>query len=250
MTKNLKYILLILIAAGFTSCYTRYNTNLIQERKNLPQYEQGVYENYRLRVNDELVMRIISANKETAKLFSQFNSGSGGGQNSSAFRIYSDGTIDLPYVSHIPVLDKTLKEAEQIVKDSLSGFAADIQVKFALKTATFCMIGEAGRGYYPIYKERLNILQAIALAGGIQQSAKMNKVQIIRTTATGTVIKTFDIRTQSIIDSEFYYIYPNDIIYCDVSKRKFWAVDSYFGFTGLITSSITFMLTVWNMIDK
>jgi polysaccharide export outer membrane protein len=248
--KLLKYIILCLVVAGFSSCYTRYNTNILQERKNLPQYENGVYEEYRLRVNDELVMRVISDNKETAALFSGFNGGSGGQNNSSAFRIYGDGTIDLPYISHIPVLDKTLKEAEQIVTDSLSGFAPNIKVKLALKTATFCVIGEAGRGYYPIYKERLNILQALAMTGGIQRSAKMNKVQVIRTTTSGTVIKTFDIRTQSIIDSEFYYVYPNDIIYCDVSKRKFWAVDSYFGFTGLIASSVTFMLSVWNLLDK
>ncbi|MDR1543009.1 MAG: polysaccharide biosynthesis/export family protein [Prevotellaceae bacterium] len=244
-----KYILLIAILTSFSSCYTRYNTNLIQERKNLPQYEQGVYETYRLRVNDELVMRVMSENKETARLFDGFNGGSAG-NNTSAFRIYGDGTIDLPYVSHIPVLGKTLKEAEQIVTDSIISFAPDIKVRLALKTQTFCMIGEAGRGYFPIYKERMNIYQALALAGGMLQSAKMSKVQIVRTTATGTVIKSFDIRTKSIIDSEFYYIYPNDIIYCDVSKRKFWAVDSYFGFTGLISASITFMLSVWNLLDK
>jgi polysaccharide export outer membrane protein len=129
----------------------------------------------------------------------------------------------------------------------MRSFVSDIQVRLALSTNTFCVIGAAGRGYFPIYKERLTIFQALALSGGISEGGDYSKVKIIRETDEGTKIISFDIRSKSIIDSEFYYVYPNDIIYVDVSKKKFWAINSYAGFLGVITSSITLLLTVWNL---
>ncbi|MDR3327178.1 MAG: polysaccharide biosynthesis/export family protein [Prevotellaceae bacterium] len=243
---KLKYILFLLLTIGLSSCYTRYSSNLLQERKNLPQYQKNVYEEYKLRVNDELVMRVITEDEGLKVIFSS----SGNGDNAFSYRVYDDGTVDFPFLPKMYLAGKTLEEAENILREHFLDFANDVRIKLALKTNTFCVIGDAGRGYFPIYKERLTIYQALALSGGINESAVLSKVKIIRTSDTGTVIKSFDIRSKSIIDSEFYYIQPNDIIYCDLSKKKFWASGSYAEFTGFITTSVTFLLTVWNMIEK
>ena len=212
------------------SCYTRYTNNLLQERKSLPQYDKVDVKKYRLKVNDELVIRVLSTNESIIKIFSQLSIG----QN--AYRIFEDGTVDFPYMPRVELCGKTIDEAEDIL--------TDVEVKLALKTQTFCVIGEAGRGYFPIYKERLTIYQALALSGGLNDGARFNKVKIIRTTESGTVIKTFDIRTQSIIESDFYYIMPNDIIYVDMSSKKFWALNNFSDFVGIVTSSLTFLVTV------
>jgi polysaccharide export outer membrane protein len=243
---KLKYILFLLITIGFSSCYTRYSSNLLQERKNLPQYQKDVYEWYKLRVNDELVMRIITEDETLKVMFPSASTN----ENALSYRVYDDGTVDFPFLPKTPLVGKTLEEAEAILREYFLEFANDVQIKLALKTNTFCVIGDAGRGYFPIYKERLTIYQALALSGGINESAVLSKVKIIRTTDTGTIIKSFDIRSKSIIDSEFYYIQPNDIIYCDLSKKKFWASGSYAEFTGFITTSVMFLLTVWSMIEK
>jgi len=49
------------------SCYTRYTNNLLQERKNLPQYDKVDVKKYRLKVNDELVIRVLSTNESITK---------------------------------------------------------------------------------------------------------------------------------------------------------------------------------------
>jgi len=221
---------------------------LLQERSALPTYENGVYEDYLLQVNDEAVVRVISKDEMLMSAFP--SAGASGGSNTMSYRIYEDGTADFPFVSHVPLAGKTLKEAAQVLTDSLTHFAPGVFVKMALKTSTFCVIGAAGRGYYPIYRERLTIFQALALSGGMEQSAKFSQVKIVRTLPNETIIKTFDIRSKSIIDSEFYYIQPNDIIYCDYSKKKFWATNSYSGFLGLISSPVSFALVVWNLWDR
>lgn len=237
-----KSLLFLLITAfALSSCYTRRGTNLLQERESLPQYEKVGYEDYKLQINDELLIRVLTNNESLKKMFPEVIASNIGG---NSHRIYEDGTADFPYLPKIHLQGKTIKEAEDILKEKLREFSEDVEVKLALHTQTFCVIGEAGRGYFQIYKDRMTIFQALALSGGINDGAVFSKIRIIRTTDKGTIIKSFDIRTKSIIESEFYYIQPNDIIYVDTSKKKFWASSNLTSFLGLITSSVTFLLTV------
>ena len=61
-------------------------------------------------------------------------------------------------------------------------------------------------------------------------------------------ILEFDIRTNTIIDSKYYYIYPNDVIYVARTKDSFYKVPTYTGFLGLITSSVALLTTVLNYV--
>lgn len=246
--KFLRIVTYCLIMLAATSCYTRRVVGLLQERDNLPAYERGLYREYRLRKNDELTLRIITANKESAAMFGAQRTSLSSNNNGITYPIHEDGTIDIPYLSHIPVEGLTLEEAETFLTEQIKPYIPDAQVKLALSTSTFCVIGDAGRGYYNIYKERLTIYQALALCGGLNDSGDYGNVKIVRETNNGTKIVSFDLRSKSLIDSEFYYIYPNDIIYVDVTKKSFWAVNSYSGFLGIITSSLSLMLTVWNLV--
>lgn len=227
-----------------SSCYPIRRVGLLQERTNLPEYEKGVYEQYHLQKNDELEMRVISLNSETVSLFNQNNTISSTANLS--YRIFEDGTIDVPYVSKVEVVGLTLLQAEQKLEEIFSGFGDDIRVKLALSTGTFCVIGDAGRGYFPIYKDRLTIYQALALCGGANESADFGRVKILRKVNEETKIIEFDIRPRSVIESEYYYVYPNDVIYFDFSKRRFWAIDSYSGFLSIISSSLSMLVSVWN----
>ncbi len=246
--KFLRIATYCLIMLATTSCYTRRVVGLLQERDNLPTYERGLYREYHLRKNDELTLRIITANKESAAMFGAQRTSLNASNNGITYPIHEDGTIDIPYLSHIPVEGLTLEEAETFLTAQIKPYVPDAQVKLALSTSTFCVIGDAGRGYYNIYKERLTIYQALALCGGLNDSGNYGNVKIVRETNDGTKIVSFDLRSKSLIDSEFYYIYPNDIIYVDVTKKSFWAVNSYSGFLGIITSSLSLMLTVWNLV--
>ena len=232
-----------------SSCYPIRRVGLLQEREGLPEYEKGEYEQYHLQKNDELELRVISMNPETALLFQQRASSYRSISTTSSsftYRIYEDGTIDVPFLSKVHVAGLTLQQAEQKIEEELAEFSEDIMVKLALSTGTFCVIGDAGRGYFPIYKDRLTIYQALALCGGISSSADYGKVKILRRSNEGTKIIEFDIRPNSLVDSEYYYVYPNDVIYFDFSKRRFWAIDSYSGFLSVISSSLSMLVSVWN----
>ena len=205
MMKIINRVVLFLVVFVLFSCYTRRSTNLLQERKSLPQYSPTTVTDYVLQPNDELVIRVITNNASLQYMF-PFSSTSG--RNINSYRIFEDGTADFPYITRVPLAGKTVKEAEAILCGRLKEFADDVEVKLALKNQTFCVIGEAGRGYFPIYKERLNIFQALAMAGGIGDGAAFSEVKIIRQTERGTVVKTFVGKSDAVCGIDYFVDNP------------------------------------------
>ena len=58
----------------------------------------------------------------------------------------------------------------------------------------------------------------------------------------------FDMRTNSLIDSKYYYIYPNDVIYVARERNSLYTVNNYSSFVSLITSSVALLTTVLNYV--
>jgi polysaccharide export outer membrane protein len=199
------------------------------------------YEDYKIRVNDLIVFRLITLEETVASLFS---SGGASASNMIQYPVYADGTIDLPFLESIHVEGLTVNEAALKVESYYKEIIPDAAVKLALFNKTFTVLGDINPGIYPIYKDRMTIFQALAMTGDLALSGDRKNVRIIRETDEGTKILEFDIRPANIIESEYYYIYPNDIIYVKKENQSFFKSTSYGGLLSLITSSISFFTTV------
>ncbi len=79
---------------------------------------------------------------------------------------------------------------------------------------TFSIIGAGKAGRYNFPREKVNVYQALAIAGDLGFYVDRSKIKILRETEKGVQIKTFDIRSIDVINSEFYYLEPNDIYFC------------------------------------
>jgi len=211
----------------------------------LPKYVKADYVDYRIRINDEIVYRLIT-DDETGLSKMIAPESSMGGQNQISYRVYTDGTIDLPFVSKIRVEELTLDEASLVVEKRLQELIPKATVKLTLANKTFSVFGDAGYGVFPIYKEKLTIFQALSLAGDFSDSSDRRHVRIIREVNNGTQILEFDIRPKSIIDSKYYYIYPNDIIYVKREFSSFYKVNNYSTLLGVITFSMSLLFNVLN----
>jgi polysaccharide export outer membrane protein len=72
-------------------------------------------------------------------------------------------------------------------------------------------------------------------------------VRIIRPHGNGEPeVLEFDIRSNTVIDSKYYYVYPNDVIYVSRSPGSFYKVSSYSGFVAIVTSSLSLLIAVLN----
>ena len=237
--------LLIIIIVGLisSSCYTQRDKSLWQESKSFPRYEKANFEPYKIHVNDELIFRVTSTDEEFVILIDAGSSASQ--QQGVSYRVYQDGTIDLPFIDSVKVAGLTIHEAVEVIQRRFIQLIPDAEVKLALSNKVYTVIGEAGNGLFPIYRDKLTIYQALAQSGEIALSGDRKHIKIIRKINGEPHILEFDIRPRSVIDSKYYYIYPNDVIYVQKESASFYKTNSYSALLGLITSSISLFTTVF-----
>lgn len=246
--KRLPFRALIIITLGvflLNGCVTTRRTAYLQEYKE-SEYS-GEYvppEDYLIQPNDNIYLNVATPDPRTSAMFNAMGESGNMGFDEATAQIYSyvveiDGTCSLPYIGSIFVAGKTIAEAKVLIESELSDYVNDATITVKLVNNNVTVLGEVRTpGIYPLYKERLNIFQAIALAGDVDTYGDRYRVSVLRKSSEGTITKTFDITDKEIIDSEYYYILPNDVVYVAPMKGKFFAIDSFpwaLVFTGITT---------------
>lgn len=248
--RRLSIVLLGLVAVLMTGCYSHRQIGYLQEptkANKLPVYDSVAYEPYRIRVNDEIIYRLITLDEKMMKMF-EANNNVANGQYANSYRVYADGTVDIPFLKPVKLVGLTEAEAQDTLKAAFREIIPDADIKLALYNKYFSVIGDARAGQFFIYKEKMNIFQALALTGDVMNSGDRRHIRIIRPRDGGQEpeVLEFDMRTNTIIDSKYYYIYPNDVIYVARTKDSFYKVPSYTGFIALVTSSVALLTSVLN----
>lgn len=255
---KIKLLLLTTLLVSFLgSCVTPRDTNLLQDiPKNYP-IDVNLNNDYKVIPGDQLVLKIYTLDESMQELFSPYirqtsqgiAGASASAKNNGTLNVYSDGTVKIPYLGNIYVEGYTIPEIKKIFEDKFSSFSPDLTVDVNLQNRFFSVLGKAGQGRYSMPLHKLNIFQALAISGSFDKFGDRTRVKIIRQTPNGTEVKTFDIRSKDIVDSEYYYIQPNDVIYVNEMSRTFFGrVTTFSGVLGLVgilgtlTGAITFII--------
>lgn len=214
---------------------------------------------YKVKKFDNLYISIVTLNPEVNALFdsnaspSGYNSGtvSNYGDNTSqyinGYQIDSNGNIDLPLIGTIQVEGLSLDQIKDaIYKKSLS-YLKEPNIKVKLLSFKVNVSGEVkNSGIYYSYNEKLTILEAISMAGGVTDNAKIKKALVVR--QEGKISHAFevDLTSKDFILSKAYYLQPDDFIYIKPSKNKKSELNStnY----SLFLSTITTILLIFNII--
>lgn len=235
-------------------CIPQKETVYFQDLEGRSGYEnpygelETITEKYQLKPNDALSIRVTTSNP---KLSEFFNMGMGNQSNASTsqsplytYPIDDHYNIDFPFVGPINLEGCTRKEATDKIIESLQPFVSDAQVTVRLSNPSFIALGETNsRGRISMGKEQVTIYEAIALAGDVRPFGKKRQVKIIRPTKEGSESFYVDLTDNNLLNSDRYYIYPNDILYIRPMKAKTWGIGESFSF-GILTSAIAMYLTL------
>jgi polysaccharide export outer membrane protein len=84
------------------------------------------------------------------------------------------------------------------------------------------VLGEVGHpGVFDIQNEKINIFEAIALAGDLSMFGKRDNVLLIREKANGKrETLRIDLRDARLIDSPYFYLQQNDVLYIQPNEPK------------------------------
>lgn len=250
------HIIACLITSMFlNSCTTSKSVNLLQDIE--PVYTSRPFTDYKLQYKDEIFCSIMTNNEDFSSIFNSsslnqvISTGEQNINNSTPYTIYENGNITIPFFGDIHIAGKTIREAEEIIENKMRQAIPDARVKIILRNNMYYVVSDEQRGRYDIYKDNMTIYQALAAHGRPSSRIDLSKVKIIRADETGnSVVKTFDLRAESLIESEYYYIKPNDVIYYSTSNRAFFRIDSFTGLLAAIAFPITTVTAIFAIIGR
>jgi polysaccharide export outer membrane protein len=263
-----KILFISLFPILLASCVTSKKVNLLQEPndKTIPSYADTLnFEDYKIRIGDQLYINVYSIDEKTSKLFNS------GGQNSYLMRqqvgaysssdlytylVLEDGTIDFPMVGNLKVRNLTTHEVKVLLEKELSTFLKNYQdyalvsVDVNIVQRGYSIISERGTGYFQIQKEKLTIFEALAQAGDIGDWSDRSKVRIVREIEGQTKVITFDVRSKDIINSEYYYIEPNDVIYIQKLKGQALGISNAATTVSIVATTLSFGGFIYAIVQR
>lgn len=267
---NWKKLLVLLLPLLMASCVTSRRVNLMQEpgKNGIPSYTDTLsYQDYELRTGDRLYIYVYSVDERIDKMFNasgggvssaqmrQGNSG-GGGYDLYTYLVQEDGTIDFPMVGRVPVRGKTTRDVKHILEKELSSFIKGygeyqmMSVEVNIVRRSFSVISDRGSGTFNIQREKVTIYEALAMAGDIGDFGDRSKIRIVREKEGKTEVKVFDVRSKDIINSEYYYIEPNDVIYIQRIKGQSFGINSVTTSISVVATTLAFGGFVYGLIVR
>jgi polysaccharide export outer membrane protein len=174
-----------------------------------------------------------------------------GNQNNGAlfgYLIDKDGYIEFPVVGKVKLGGLSIYEAETKIQEVARDYLEEPVVRVRLLNYRFTVLGEVnGETTVNTYNNRISILEAIGLAGGLDELADRSNVKVIRQHENGAKVHYMNLLQENLLDSEFYYVHQNDVIVVPPLKQR--PFRKYFGENlALIISSLSLILLTINLI--
>lgn len=108
---------------------------------------------------------------------------------------------------------KRLTEPVELMKDP------SVIIRFMNMKVT--VLGEVGQqGLVTVPGERLTILEAVGLAGGINENGKKSNVKVVREVNGTREVATIDLTSKAVFDSPYYTLMQNDVLIVEASGQK------------------------------
>ena len=268
MVKLRNIVFFALVGMALSSCVTARKVNYMQKPDNqIPSYADTLsYEDYVLRIGDRLYVYVYSLNEDIQKMYnaggansSQMRQQMSGGGMYGSYDLYTylvdeEGNIDFPTIGKVAVQGKTTREVKLKLEQELGTLLQEIpgysmvSVEVNIVNRSFSVIG-AQSGRYMINKEKMTVFEALAMAGDLGEFNSRKEIKLVREKNGVTTIKTFDARSEDIINSEYYYIEPNDIIYIRQIPGYSFGINHVTTVIGVTAATISFGVLIYTIVQ-
>ena len=220
---------------------------------NKPQVDSSLYISkaplYKIQNQDVLYVKVFSLALQENDLYNIMPSQSQGtamqsdaGLYINGYAVNDSGCIVLPVMGQVKVVGKTIDQAQQEIYERLKHYFKDATVIVKLLSFKVSVLGEVARpGVYRNYNTQLTILEALSMAGDINQYGSRRNVMIIRTTPEGNQTYRINLTDPGILGSQGFYLQPNDYILVNPLKQKTWGT----GKTGI--ESLSTIITILSL---
>jgi polysaccharide export outer membrane protein len=237
----------------FASCGSTKDVAYLQNSEEIDFARSEYLYDARIMPKDVLTITVNTVNPEAAAPFNltvptSFNNQTRSTYSQPILQTYlvdNQGFIDYPVIGRLEVGGLTKSMCEKLLHDKIQPYlnaAENPVVTVRMSNYKISVLGEVNRpGMFTVDNEKINILEALAKAGDLTIYGVRNKVKLIREDAKGRKeIHTINLNDANIINSPYYYLQQNDIVYVEPNNVK--AQNSKIGQTTTLWFSATSIL--------
>lgn len=241
------------------SCASRKNIVYYQDPDKI-NTQQNV-NSYEVKIQpDDLLMIIVSA--EDPEIAIPFNltsvtisntsnlQSSGGQQIVQSYLVDKNGNIEFPVLGKLQIGGLTRTEVLQLLKEKIAVYIKNPIINLRIMNFKISLQGEVNvPGTYSLASERLTLIEALSMAKDLTIYGKRNNILIIREINGVKSYNRIDITKADFINSPFYYLAQNDVVYVEPNKTKISS--SVVGpNTGVIISAVSILISLSVLIFK
>ena len=200
--------------------------------KQMEETGQPATFEYHVMPKDELTITVSTSDPEVSAPFyrkiglTKNQSTPGQGMDNAKLLDYlvdNSGFIDFPVLGKIKVEGLTTRECEALIREKLQTHLSEVpMVTVRVSNFKVSVLGEVKNpGMYQVEDEHVNIFQALALAGDMTLNSVRDDVELLRVDARGNKqVVHLDLTKADIIESPYYYLQQNDIVYVKPTKER------------------------------
>lgn len=238
--------LIILVTILFSSCATKRNTVYFQSDTNTINVPSKFNEEV-ITADDILNISVTALDMTSITPFlkEKFINNNMEQNLLDGYKVDANGEISFPLIGNIKVADLTTKQAAIKIQEILSKSIIDPLVNVRLLNYNITILGEVNKpGTFRVIDPKINIIQALGLAGDITIYGKRKNIKVIREINGNSVSTEVDLTNSNFISSDFYYLRKNDVVYVEPT----FAQIKNSGYIGQITNITTILSLIFTHI--
>ncbi len=247
------YVLLVACANPKDIVYYQNVDNQSQQGASQPSYEIAIQP-------DDLLTIIVSAeNPEIAMPFNLSTVAVNSASNPNVYRgqetiqpylVDAKGNIQFPVLGELHVGGLSRTEVLTLLQSKIGAYIKQPIINIRITNFKISVQGEVtSPGVFTVNSERITLIEALSLARDLTIYGNRHKVMVIREQNGQRTYNTVDIAKADFINSPYYYLSQNDVVYVEPNKTKMHS-SAVGPNTSVILSSLSLLLSVCVLIFK
>jgi polysaccharide export outer membrane protein len=233
--KKISYLFAVVsLTLLLTGCGSSKNVAYFQNSDNVNLDLSRVLYDARIMPKDVLTITVNTTDPEAAAPFNltvataqsvSLRTSSTSQAVLQSYIVDNEGNIDFPLIGQVHLGGLTKNEAEKVIMEKIKPYLNASErpiVTVRMINYKISVLGEVQRpGMFTVANEKINILEALAQAGDLTIYGVRDRVKLIREDNTGKKeIHELNLNDANIINSPYYYLQQNDIVYVEPNKVK------------------------------
>jgi len=172
----------------------------------------------------------------------------------AAYLVDNEGNIQFHKLGKVKVMGLTKKQLQDKLETELIPYLKDPIVTVQYLNHKMTLLGELVRPQVlNLPEDRIPLLDALALSGDLTPNGRRDNIMIIREDGGERKIKRISLEDHSLLNSPWYYVKTNDIIYVSTDDAKIMKEEKRNRFAvvySMVISSVSMLIIVLNSLLK